>query len=106
MDAIDVTTKQSNGMTNFGGCVLESQEIIGHLGRTRHFASSLQAKHKQIQHESIVLRDERCELKTSYDSITVCVIHVLISDDNVILCCHVIGDVVIDNQPQETIQKR
>lgn len=92
-------------MANFGRCVLESQEVIGHLGRTRHFTSALQAQHKQIQHETVILRDERCKLQTSNDAVAVRVIHVLVVDDDVVLGCHVIGNVVIDDQAQQSIEQ-
>lgn len=105
MDAINVATIQANWMANFTSNILKSQEIVRHLRRSRHFTSALQAKYKQVQHESIVLRDERGELQTTNDSVAVCVVHVLVVDNNVVLSRHVIGNVVINDQTQQSIEK-
>lgn len=67
------------------------------MWRSSHFAGSLQSKHKQIQYKTVVLCDERCKLQAPNYAVTVCVIHVFIIYDDVILGCHVISNVVIDN---------
>lgn len=51
------------------------------------------------------MSDKRGELKTSNDAITVGVIHVLIIDHDVVLRCHIIGDVMINNQTQQSIEQ-
>lgn len=98
MNSVDVSAEQSNWMGCFRCNILERQEIVRHLRWTGHFAGSLQAQDEQIQDETIVLRDERRELKTSNNAITVCVVHVFVGDDNVVLGCHVISDVVINDE--------
>lgn len=93
-------------MTDLGWCILERQEIVRHLRRARHFTGSLQTQHQKIQHETVVLRDERSKLQTTNDSITVGVVHVLVIDDDVVLRSHVISNVVINDQAKQSIEKR
>lgn len=106
VNAINIATEQPDGMTNLRSDILERQEVVGHLRRSRHLTRSLQAQHKKIQHKAVVLRDERRELKTPNDAVAVRVIHVFVSNHDVVLRGHVIGDIVIDNQPQQSIEKR
>jgi len=39
------------------------------------------------------------------DSVAVCVIHILEVDNNIVLSCHVISDIVIDDESQKSIQE-
>jgi len=39
------------------------------------------------------------------DSVAVCVIHILEVDNNIVLSCHVISDIVIDYESQKSIQE-
>lgn len=106
MNTIHVATVQSNRMIRFGWCVLERQEIVWHLRWTGHFTGTLQAQYQQIQHQAIVLRYKRRKLQTPNDTITVGMIHVFVVNHHVVLGSHVIGNVVINDQTQQTIQQR
>ena len=106
MNAVDIARVQPDGMGDFSGHVLEIKEIVGHLRRSGHFRGALQTQHQQIQHQTRVLSDERGELKAADDAVRVGVVHIFVVDDDVVLGRHVIGDVVIDDQPQQSIQQR
>ena len=81
------------------------EEVVWHLRRSRHLASSLQPKHQQVQHEPVVLDDERGELETSDDAVRVGVVHVLVVYDHVVLGGHVVGYVVLHDQTQESVEE-
>lgn len=106
VDPVDIAAEQTNWMTDFGWSVLEGQEVVGHLRWTCHFTRSLQAQNQEIQHQSVVLRDERRKLQSANDSVAVRVVHVLVVDDNVILGCHVVSNVVVHDETEQSIQKR
>ena len=57
---------------------LETEEIVWHLWRAGHLGGSIQAQHQQVIHQSVVLYDERGELKTAHNSVAVGVVHVLL----------------------------
>ena len=104
--SIDVARVEPDRMGHFGGHVLEDKEIVGHLRRTGHFRGALETQHQQVEHQAEVLGDERGELQTADDAVRVRVVHVLVVDDHVVLGRHVIGDVVVDDEAQQTIQQR
>lgn len=106
VDPVDIAAEQTNRVTDFGWSVLEGQEVVRHLRWTRHFTRSLQAQNQEIQHQSVVLRDERRELQSANDSVAVRVVHVLVVDDDVVLGCHVVSDVVVHDEAEQSIQKR
>ena len=55
-------------MRDFCIHVLETQEIIWHLGRSRHLRGSVQTKDKQVHDQAVVLDNEGGELQTSNDT--------------------------------------
>jgi hypothetical protein len=85
-------------------CKPENGEVLNTCLRSI-FKRSL-TQNQQIQHQSIVLDHKRRHLETTNDAITVCVVHVFVVDDNVIFGRHVIGNVVIDNQTQQSVEQR
>lgn len=102
---VNVTAVEADGVTGFGSHVGELQEIVRHVRWTRHLARSLQAKDEKIQNEAVILHNERRELEASDDAVAVRVVHVFVIDVHVVLRRHVISNVVVDNQTQQTIQK-
>lgn len=77
MDTVDISAEQPDGMGSFGADVLETEEVVRHLRWPGHLTGSLQPQHQQVQHQAIVLDDERGKLQPTDDAVTVCVIHVL-----------------------------
>jgi hypothetical protein len=55
----------------------------------------LETQDEEIKYQTKVLGHERGELKTTDDTVRVGMVHVFVIDNNVVLGCHVIGDVVI-----------
>ena len=104
--AVDVARVQPDGMGHLRRHVLERQEVVGHLRRASHFRGALQAQHQQVEHQAKVLGDERGELQAADDAVRVGVVHVLVVDDHVVLGRHVIGNVVVDDEAQQSIQQR
>ena len=84
---------------------MEDEEIAGHLRRAGHFRRTWNTQDEQIEDEAKVLSHEGSELQTADDSVRVGVVHVLVVDDHVVLGRHVIGDVVIDDETQKTIEQ-
>lgn len=58
VDAVDVAAVQSDWVGALSGCVLETEEIIGHLRWASHLAGTVQAEHQQVHHQAVVLYDE------------------------------------------------
>ena len=65
----------------------------------------LKTQNKQVQHKAVVLHNKGGELQTAYDPVRVGVVHVLVVDDDVVLGCHVISDVVVHDQTQQSEEK-
>ena len=107
VDLVDVSAIEPDGMRGFGGHVLEREEVVGHLRGSRHFRGALETQQQQVQHQAEELHDEGGELQTANDAVRVGVIHVLVVDDHVVFGRHVIGDVVVHDQTEQSgIQKR
>lgn len=77
MDAIDVAAVQSDRVSALCRCVLETEEVVGHLWWASHLAGTVQAQHKQVHHQAVVLYDERGKLETPDDTVGVGVVHIL-----------------------------
>ena len=106
MNLVDVSAVQSDGMRGFRGDVLERQKVVGHLRWTGHFRSTLQTQQQQVQHEAEELDDEGGELQTTNDAVRVGVVHVFVVNDHVVLGSHVIGDVVVHDQTQQSEEEK
>lgn len=39
------------------------------------------------------------------DSVAVCVIHILEINNDIIFCCHVISDIMINDESQQSVQE-
>merc|ERR1719422_1271412 len=82
-----------------------NEEVIRHLRRPGHLAGSVEAQHEEVHHQAVVLHDEGGELQTSHYSIRVGVVHVLVVDDNVVLGRHVVSNIVVNDEPEESVEK-
>lgn len=77
MDAIDVAAVQSDWVGTLSRCVLETEEVIGHLRWAGHLAGTVQAQHQQVHHQTVVLYNEGGELEPPDDAVGVGVVHIL-----------------------------
>ena len=82
MDAVDVAAVQPDWVGAFCGCILETEEIIGHLGWAGHLAGTVQAQHQQVHHQAIVLYNERRKLEAPDDAVGVGVVHILLQTED------------------------
>lgn len=64
-------------MCHLGRHILKREEVVWHLWRSRHFTGTLEAKHKKVEYETVILHDERCKLQAADDAVRVGVVHVL-----------------------------
>lgn len=58
MDAINVSTEESDWVCSLSGYVLETEKVIWHLRRPSHLTGPVQSQYKQIHHQAIVLYNE------------------------------------------------
>lgn len=58
VDAVDVTAVQSDWVGALRGCVLETEEVIGHLRRASHLTGTVQTQDQQVHHQAVVLHNE------------------------------------------------
>ena len=77
VDAVDVSAVQPDGVGALGSRVLEAEEVVGHLWGAGHLASTVQAKHKEVHDQAVVLHYEGGKLQPTDDAVRVGVVHVL-----------------------------
>lgn len=77
VDAVDVAAVEPDGVGALRGDVLEAQEVVGHLGGSRHLAGAVQPQDQQVHHQPIVLHNEGGELQPPDYPVRVGVVHVL-----------------------------
>ena len=104
-DAIDVATVQPDRMAGFDVDALEPQKVARRLQRAGKLACAVQAEQEQVEHQAVVLEDERRELQPADQTVRVRVAHVLVGKDNVAFGRHVVGNVVVDNQAKQAVQE-
>lgn len=105
VDAINVTRVETNWVTNLSWGVAELKEVVGRLGRTGHFAGSLESENEDVENETVVLEDETGELESSNHSESVDVGHVLVSENDVVLARAVIREIVIHDETEKSIEE-
>ena len=49
--------------------------------------------------------EEGGELEAADEAVGVCVVHVLVVDDDVVLGGHVVGDVVVDDEAEQAVEE-
>lgn len=77
MNPVDISAVESYGVVDLRLPVLVGEEVVGQLRRAGHLAGALQPQHQQVQHQPVVLHDERRELQPADDAVRVRVVHVL-----------------------------
>mmetsp|Transcript_29770 Transcript_29770/g.62395 ORF Transcript_29770/g.62395 Transcript_29770/m.62395 type:complete len:277 (-) Transcript_29770:3144-3974(-) len=103
---LDVTTVQADRMLHFSGDRIEGQKLVRLHRSTGDFAGSGKSQHEQIKNQTVILKDEGSKLQATDQAVAVQMIHVLVIEQDIVLCGHVLRNVVIDNQPKEAIQQR
>lgn len=96
---VNISHVHSDRMTGFNFYGLEKHKLILILRRTCQFRCSSQTQNQQVNDHSIKLVNEGCELKPHDNSIKVGMVHILEINRYIVLCSHVICDVMIYNQP-------
>lgn len=69
------------------------------------FTCSIGSNNLEIKYQTIKLHYERCKLQSMKSTVGICMVHVLVGDDNVVLTSHVIGNIVIHDQSEQSIQE-
>ena len=105
-EAVQVPAVQADGVPELRVHILEGQELVGQLRRPGDLRGPGQTQHQQVQDHAVVLEDEGSELQALDQTVRVGVVHVLVVDDNVVLRSHVVCDVVIDDQSEQSVQQR
>mmetsp|Transcript_100146 Transcript_100146/g.251032 ORF Transcript_100146/g.251032 Transcript_100146/m.251032 type:complete len:367 (+) Transcript_100146:3702-4802(+) len=104
-ESIQVSAVQPDGMSQLRIDILESQEFVRKLRRPRHLRGPSEAKLQEVQYKAIILEHKRTKLQTLDEAIRVCVVHVLVIDHDVVLGGHVVGNIVVHNQPQQAVEQ-
>ena len=97
---VDVAHVKSNWVPDFSLDVLVIHELIWLTDRPGKLERTLLSKNTQVQDKTIVLEYKACELEAPDETIRVRVAHVLVRNDHVVLGRHVVGQIVIHDQPQ------
>ena len=86
--------------------VVEGQILVRQCRRTCQLRRARHAQQQQIQNQPVVLEDEAGELQAGNQPVVIDVLHVLEGDLHVALLRHVIRQVRVHDQPQQTRQQR
>lgn len=81
VESVDIARVETDGMTCFSSRIAILKEVIRHLGRPRHLTCSLKAKNKKIEDQAVILEDEGRELKTTNETISIGMRHVLVGQN-------------------------
>ncbi len=84
---------------------LEEHELVLVFRRSCELWCPAQTQDEQVDNHAVELEDEGCELKAHDNTIKVGMIHVFEIDADIVFGGHVISDVMVDDKPEETIQK-
>ncbi len=103
MNPVHVARIQSDRVRRLSVHILKLQKIVRKLWWPGHLRCSVQAQYQQVQDQPIILHNKRGKLQAPYNTIRIRVVHVLVIDDDIILGAHVVGDVMVHNESQQTI---
>lgn len=96
---------QPNGVFDLHVDIPEAEEVVRRLRRPRDLRRPREPEDEEVQHQPVVLVDERSELQAADQAVGVGVVHVLVVEHHVVLAGHVVRDVVVHDQPQQTGQQ-
>mmetsp|Transcript_2955 Transcript_2955/g.8791 ORF Transcript_2955/g.8791 Transcript_2955/m.8791 type:complete len:467 (+) Transcript_2955:3703-5103(+) len=106
MDLIHVALIKPDRVPGLHLALAEGEELVRHVRRPSNLRRPGQTQKEQVQNEPVILGQERSKLQAPNDTVRVGMGHILEGDDNVVLGRHVVSDVVIDDQPQQPVEKR
>jgi hypothetical protein len=81
-------------------------EFVGVLGGAGELAGAVQAENEQVEDQAVELEDEAGELQALDNPVIIGVVHILEINNHIILRRHILGYIMIHNQPQEPTQKQ
>mmetsp|Transcript_3491 Transcript_3491/g.11579 ORF Transcript_3491/g.11579 Transcript_3491/m.11579 type:complete len:907 (-) Transcript_3491:778-3498(-) len=102
---VDVPAVEPDRVARLGGGVAELQKVVWHGWRARELRGAREPEHEQVKHQPVELHDEGGKLQAAQDAVRVGVVHVLEGEVDVVLGGHVVGDVVVEHQPQEAVEQ-
>mmetsp|Transcript_6179 Transcript_6179/g.20144 ORF Transcript_6179/g.20144 Transcript_6179/m.20144 type:complete len:665 (-) Transcript_6179:1552-3546(-) len=105
VDLIDVPRVEPDGVPRLRRDVLEAQVLVRRLRQPRELRRPRQTQDQQVQDEAVELEHEARELEAPAEAVGIRVHHVLVGDGHVVLRRHVVGDVVVDDEPEEPVQQ-
>mmetsp|Transcript_4532 Transcript_4532/g.13244 ORF Transcript_4532/g.13244 Transcript_4532/m.13244 type:complete len:1314 (+) Transcript_4532:2393-6334(+) len=105
VELVDVAGVEPHGVARLRGHVREGEEVVGHLGRARELRRAGEAQGEEVEDEPVVLADEGGELEAAHEAVGVGVVHVLEGDGHVVLGRHVVGDVVVHDEPKQAVEQ-
>ena len=103
IEVINISQVESDRMLNFQLNTLINHELIFIEWRPCHLISSIEPHDQQINDQPIKLEDKRCKLQPHDHTKEVCMIHIFEIDNHIVLGCHIVCNVVIHNQPQQSV---
>lgn len=84
---------------------LEDHKLVFIHGRSCDFIGAIEPHNQDIDDKAIELEYKRSKLQAHQQSIVVGMVHVLEIYHYVVLCGHIVSDVVVNDQPQEPVQQ-
>mmetsp|Transcript_38034 Transcript_38034/g.88956 ORF Transcript_38034/g.88956 Transcript_38034/m.88956 type:complete len:243 (-) Transcript_38034:2942-3670(-) len=105
-EVVQVTAIQPDGVAHFCLDIGECQELVWKLGWPGNFGCTRQTQQEQVQDQAVVLEHEGSKLQPLDQAVGVGVVHVLVVDGDVVLRSHVVRNVVVDDEPKQSVQQR
>ena len=106
MQPVNVSAVQAYRVTLLRRRVAVRQEIIRHCRRPGNLRRSRETQHKEVEHQTIELHHEGGELEPADETVRVGVVHVFERDVDVVLGCHVVSDIVVEDEAEQPVEQR
>lgn len=106
VDFFYISGVKSDGVRSFRGDVFEGHEFIGLLGGPGQFAGSFESQNEEIEDETVELKEEGGEAESVNYTVRLRVVHVFEGNNDIVFGGYVVGDVMVDDKSQQSVQKR
>jgi len=73
--------------------------------RSSDFIGPVEPQNQNIDDEPVELENEGSELQSHQQPIEVGMVHIFEIDHHIVLGCHVVSDIVVDDQSQQSVEK-
>mmetsp|Transcript_18309 Transcript_18309/g.41881 ORF Transcript_18309/g.41881 Transcript_18309/m.41881 type:complete len:429 (+) Transcript_18309:3998-5284(+) len=83
----------------------EGKVVVGTLGGSGDLAGPGQPQDEEVEDQAVILEDERGEMEAADEPVGVGVHHVFEGDADIVLGRHVVGDVVVDDEAEKSIEQ-